>query len=45
MVYGLFRAPALDRETADIEPPYAEARVRAFLQLVLEELEKVRPWV
>jgi hypothetical protein len=80
VVYGLFRAPALDRETAasmveamlvreyfvdgpaaysvaiaqalgqpdpvtaDIEPPYSEAEVRAFLALVHEELEKHKPW-
>jgi len=80
VIYGLFRAPALDRETAasmveamlvreyfvdgpeayskaiaqalgqpdpvtaDIEPPYGEAEVRAFLGLVHEELEKHKPW-
>ncbi|MET8762697.1 hypothetical protein [Lentzea sp. NPDC004782] len=80
VIYGLFRAPALDRETAasmveamlvreyfvdgpaaystaiaqalgqpdpvtaDIEPPYGEAEVRAFLRLVHEELEKHKPW-
>ncbi|WP_433260098.1 hypothetical protein ACQPZF_23090 [Actinosynnema sp. CS-041913] len=80
VIYGLFRAPGLDREvaasmveamiareyfvdgpeayaraitqalaqadpvTADIEPPYGETEVRAFLQLVNEELEKQKPW-
>ncbi|MBB5953814.1 hypothetical protein FHS29_000384 [Saccharothrix tamanrassetensis] len=80
VIYGLFRAPALDRDTAasmveamlareyfvdgpeaysraitqalgqpdpvtaDIEPPYGETEVRAFLQLVNEELDKAKPW-
>ncbi|XVV07393.1 hypothetical protein ACQPW3_19225 [Actinosynnema sp. CA-248983] len=80
VVYGLFRAPSLDREvaasmveamiareyfvdgpeayekalaqalsqpdpvTADLEPPYGEAQVRAFLKLVHEELVKAKPW-
>ncbi|OLF14296.1 hypothetical protein BLA60_03940 [Actinophytocola xinjiangensis] len=80
VIYGLFRAPSLEREvaasmveamiareyfldgpqaysqaiaqalnqadpvTADLQPPYNEADVRAFLALVHEELEKTRPW-
>ncbi|AHI01159.1 hypothetical protein [Kutzneria albida] len=80
VIYGLFRAPSLERDvatsmaeamlarkyfshgpqaysqaiaqalgqsdpvTADIEPPYGENEVRAFLQLVHEELDKQKPW-
>ena len=33
-----------DPVTADLQPPYNEADVRAFLALVHEELEKTRPW-
>jgi len=33
-----------DAVTADLQPSYNEADVRAFLALVHEELEKIRPW-
>ncbi|MEV0675526.1 hypothetical protein AB0I60_03280 [Actinosynnema sp. NPDC050436] len=33
-----------DPVTADIEPPYGETEVRAFLHLVHEELERHKPW-
>lgn len=33
-----------DPVTAALEPPYDEDRVRRFLRLIHEELEKVKPW-
>jgi hypothetical protein len=33
-----------DPVTAALEPPYTEAQVREFLGLMLEELEKAKPW-
>lgn len=80
VIYGLFRAPSLDREvaasmveamiaheyfldgpqaysqaiaqalgqpdpvTADLQPPFNEADVRAFLALVHQELDRTKSW-
>jgi hypothetical protein len=33
-----------DPVTADLEPPYDEDEVRRFLTLVIEELDKLKPW-